>query len=155
MIDQKTKTIEILLVEDNPTDVFLTEEALIKTKIVNHLQVVGNGVEALLFLRKQGEYTSARLPTLILLDLNLPIKRGCEVLAEIKSDENLKHIPVIVLSTSSQDLDICRAYSLSANCYVVKPLSFHKFRDVLCNESISSAENEPRSAAVLRGRSFS
>jgi len=131
MSDQKVQTIEILLIEDNPTDIFLTEEALAKTKIVNHLQVVGNGIEALLFLRKQGEYANAKLPTLILLDLNLPIKRGCEILAEIKGDENLKHIPVIVLSTSSQELDISRAYGLNANCYVVKPLSFHKFRDVL------------------------
>ncbi len=131
MIDQAEKTIEILLVEDNPTDVFLTEEALAGTQNVNRLHVVGNGLEALLFLRKQGKYADAPMPSLILLDLNLPIKRGCEVLAEIKTDEALQHIPVIVLSTSNQELDIIRAYNLNANCYVVKPVSFHKFRNVL------------------------
>lgn len=131
MTDQTEKTIEILLVEDNSTDVLLTEEALASTKIVNHLHVVGNGIEALLFLRKQDEYADAPRPNMILLDLNLPIKRGCEVLAEIKADDNLRHIPVIVLSTSNQELDIIRAYNLNANCYVVKPVSFHQFRQVL------------------------
>ena len=131
MISQTEKLIEILLVEDNSTDVLLTEEALATTKLAHHLHVVGNGVDALLFLRKQGEYTHAPLPNMILLDLNLPIKRGCEVLAEIKSDANLQHIPVIVLSNSNQELDIVKAYNLNANCYIVKPVSFHQFRDVL------------------------
>jgi CheY-like chemotaxis protein len=131
MIDQAVKSIEILLVEDNSTDVFLTEEALASAKVENHLHVVGNGIEALSFLRKQGEYANVLQPDMILLDLNLPIKRGCEVLAEIKTDDNLKHIPVIVLSTSNNELDIVRAYNLNANCYVVKPVSFYKFREVL------------------------
>jgi two-component system, chemotaxis family, response regulator Rcp1 len=131
MIDQAERSMEILLVEDNSTDVFLTEEALASTDIVNHLHVVGNGVEALKFLRKEGEYAQAPQPNIILLDLNLPIKRGCEVLAEIKADGALRHIPVIVLSTSNQELDIVRAYNLNANCYIVKPVSFHQFRVVL------------------------
>ncbi len=131
MISQMEKSIEVLLVEDNSTDVLLTEEALASTAIVNHLHVVGDGIEALLFLRKQGKYTGVPLPNMILLDLNLPIKRGCEVLAEIKNDEHLRHIPVIVLSTSYQESDVARAYNLNANCYIVKPVSFHKFRNVL------------------------
>src|SRR5580698_7134114 len=102
MTDKTEKTIEILLIEDNSTDVLLTEEALARTKFINHLHVVGNGLEALLFLRKQGKYANVPQPNMILLDLNLPIKRGCEVLAEIKADENLRHIPVIVLSNSNQ-----------------------------------------------------
>jgi len=130
-IDQTEKAMDILLVEDNSTDVLLTEEALAGTNILNRLHVVGDGLEALSFLRKQGKYANSPLPKIILLDLNLPVKHGCEVLAEIKIDEDLRHIPVIILSNSNQELDIIRAYNLNANCYVVKPISFHKFRDLL------------------------
>jgi len=131
MINQLEKSMEILLVEDNSTDVFLTEEALASAKIANRLHIVGNGVEALSFLRKQGAYTNVPRPNIILLDLNLPIKHGSEVLAEIKTDADLRYIPVIVLSTSSQEFDVFKAYNLSANCYIVKPVNFYKFREVL------------------------
>jgi two-component system response regulator len=131
MFEQAEKPIQILLVEDNSTDVFLIEEALASTKTANHLHTVGNGVEALSFLRKEGIYNAVPQPNIILLDLNLPIKRGFEVLAEIKADSYLRHIPVIILSTSSQELDINKAYSLNANCYIVKPVSFYRFREVL------------------------
>ncbi len=131
MINQLEKSMEILLVEDNSTDVFLTEEALASAKIANRLHIVDNGVKALSFLRKQGAYTNVPRPNIILLDLNLPIKHGSEVLAEIKADADLRYIPVIVLSTSSQELDVFKAYNLSANCYIVKPVNFYKFREVL------------------------
>ncbi len=130
-MDHQERPIEILLVEDSPTDVLLTQEALAGAKIANHLHSVGDGLEALLFLRRHGKYADMPRPNLILLDLNLPIKDGTEVLAEVKADSDLRHIPVIVLSTSNQEKDIIKAYDLNANCYIVKPVNFRRFRDVL------------------------
>ena len=120
-------SIEVLLVEDNPGDVRLTKEALKEGRILNNVSVVGDGVEALLFLRRQGKYAEAPQPDLILLDLNLPKKDGREVLAEIKADPNLRRIPVVVLTTSSAEEDILRTYDLHANCYITKPVDLEQF----------------------------
>jgi len=114
--------IEILLVEDNPADVRLTTEALKEEKIYNNLHVVPDGVEAMAFLRKEGKYAKAPRPDLILLDLNLPKKDGREVLKEIKNDDTLKVIPVVVLTVSKSEEDIMRSYNLHANCYISKPV---------------------------------
>lgn len=119
--------IEILLVEDSPADILLTREAFRQNKIVNTLHVVEDGIQAMDFLYKRGAYASAPRPDLILLDLNLPRKNGREVLAEIKADQDLRSIPVVVLTTSNADEDILRAYNLNANCYVVKPVGFDNF----------------------------
>ena len=121
------RLIEILLVEDNPGDVRLTREALRDAKVRNHLSSVRDGVEALAFLRRTGPYSAAPRPDLILLDLNLPRKDGREVLAEIKEDENLRRIPVVVLTTSRDERDVLGAYNLHANCYVVKPVGLEQF----------------------------
>lgn len=121
------KGIDILLVEDNPGDVRLTQEALKDSKIHNTLSVVQDGVEALAFLRREGEYASAPRPDIILLDLNLPRKDGREVLHEIKHDDDLKRIPVVVLTTSANEEDILRSYDLHANCYITKPVDFRQF----------------------------
>ena len=123
--------IEILLVEDNPADVRLTQEALREGKVKNSLNVARDGTEALAFLRRQGPHASAPRPDLILLDLNLPKKDGREVLAEIKSDDELKTIPVVVLTTSSAELDILKSYSLHANCYITKPVDLEQFVSVV------------------------
>jgi two-component system response regulator len=125
--------VEILLVEDSPTDVLLAKEALEYSKIANNLHTVPDGVEAMAFLRNSGIYKDVPLPGLILLDLNLPKKDGREVLAEIKSDEKLKRIPVVVLTTSKSEVDVLKAYGLHANCYIVKPVDFEKFADVVKN----------------------
>ncbi len=125
------KVVDILLVEDSPSDVLLAKEALEDSKIANNLHEVTDGVEAMKFLRKEGPYTRAPRPDLILLDLNLPKKDGREVLAEIKSDENLKRIPVVVLTTSKSEADVMRAYGLHANCYIVKPVNFEQFVQVV------------------------
>ncbi|MBN3882972.1 MAG: response regulator [Nostoc sp.] len=119
--------IEVLLVEDNPGDAQLTRIALEDSKISIHLNVVEDGVEAMAFLRKQEKYAKAAHPDIILLDLNLPRKDGREVLAEIKGDENLKRIPVVVLTTSQAEEDILKAYNLCANCYITKPVDFDQF----------------------------
>ena len=119
--------IEILLVEDNPGDVRLTQEALQEGRVRNRLSVVGDGVEAMEFLRRTGRFADAPAPSLILLDLNLPRKDGREVLAEVKSDENLKRIPVVVLTTSDAEQDVLRSYNLHANCYITKPVVLEKF----------------------------
>ncbi|WP_223280194.1 response regulator [Nostoc sp. PA-18-2419] len=119
--------IEVLLVEDNPGDAQLTRIALEDSKISIHLNVVEDGVEAMAFLRKQEKYVRAAHPDIVLLDLNLPKKDGREVLAEIKADENLKRIPVVVLTTSQAEEDILKAYNLSANCYITKPVDFDQF----------------------------
>lgn len=124
------RLIEILLVEDNPADVRLTQEALKDGKLLNSLSVVGDGVEALAFLRRQGQYKDAPRPDLILLDLNLPKKDGREVLAEIKTDEKLKSIPVVVLTVSKAEEDILKTYKLHANCYVTKPVDLDQFMKV-------------------------
>jgi two-component system response regulator len=119
--------IEILLVEDSPADVDLTKEALDDAKVVNNLNVVEDGVEALRFLRREGEYADAPHPDLILLDLNLPKKDGREVLQEIKADEVLRRVPVVILTTSEAEQDILRSYDLHANCYVTKPVDLDQF----------------------------
>lgn len=124
-------SIEILMVEDNPGDVRLTQEALKEGKVMNHMNVVWDGMEAIAFLRKEGEYVDAPRPDLILLDLNLPKKDGREVLAEIKEDNNLKHIPVVVLTTSEAEQDIIRSYNLHANCYIVKPVGLDQFMKIV------------------------
>jgi len=126
-IPDLVKPIEILLVEDNPGDVRLTIEALKEAKVINHLTVVKDGVEALAFLRRQGSYTTAPRPHLILLDLNLPRKDGREVLADIKADDNLKRIPVVVLTTSQDERDVLKSYNLHANCYITKPVDLDQF----------------------------
>jgi CheY-like chemotaxis protein len=118
------RSIEILLIEDSPTDVLIAEEALQYTERLHRLHVVGNGVEAMSFLRQQAPYSAAPRPDLILLDLNLPKKDGREVLAEIKADQDLKYIPVVVLATLKDKQDVLKAYSNHANCYVVKPVDF-------------------------------
>jgi CheY-like chemotaxis protein len=123
--------VEILLVEDNPGDVRLTLEALKEGRVLNHLSVAGDGLEALAFLRREGRYADAPRPDLILLDLNLPKKDGREVLAEIKADDSLKRIPVVVLTTSQAEQDILRSYSLHANCYITKPVELDEFLKVL------------------------
>ncbi len=123
--------IQILLVEDSPGDVALTTEALRDARIANDLHVVGDGEAALAFLRGEGEYAGAPRPDLMLLDLNLPRKDGREVLAEVKWDENLRRIPVVVLTTSTAEVDILRSYDLHANCYISKPVDFGEFLDVV------------------------
>jgi CheY-like chemotaxis protein len=119
--------IEVLLVEDNPGDAELTRIALEDSKISIHLNVVEDGVEAMAFLRKQEKYAKVPHPDIVLLDLNLPRKDGREVLAEIKADQNLKRIPVVVLTTSQSEEDILKAYNLSANCFITKPVDFDQF----------------------------
>ncbi|MDQ2710747.1 MAG: response regulator [Acidobacteriota bacterium] len=118
---------EILLVEDNPGDVLLTKEAFREGNYFPNLSVVEDGEEALLFLRKQGKHKHAPRPDIILLDLNLPKKDGRELLAEVKQDVDLRHIPVIVLTTSSAEQDVTRAYKLHANCYLTKPIEMDDF----------------------------
>jgi two-component system, chemotaxis family, response regulator Rcp1 len=125
------KPIEILLVEDSPSDTDLTLEALKDFKVRNHVSVVEDGVLALQFLRREGPYAEAPRPDLIMLDLNLPRKDGREVLAVIKHDESLKTIPIVVLTTSRADQDILRAYELNANCYITKPVDFNQFLEVV------------------------
>jgi CheY-like chemotaxis protein len=125
------ESIEILLVEDSPGDVRLTQEALRDSKLINNLSVVSDGVQAMTFLRKQGAYSDAPRPDLILLDLNLPKKDGREVLKEIKSDPNLLRIPVVILTTSNNEKDILTTYNLHANCYITKPVDFNQFITVV------------------------
>ena len=123
--------IEILLVEDNPADVRLAVEVLKEEKIYNNLQVVTDGVEAIAFLRRQGKYANVVRPDLIILDLNLPKKDGREVLKEIKNDDTLKIIPVVVLTVSRSEEDILRSYNLNANCYITKPVDLEQFMKVI------------------------
>ena len=128
---QNSRPIEVLLVEDNPGDVRLTREALKEGKVRNNLHVAADGVEALRFLRREGDHRNAVRPDLILLDLNLPRKSGREVLVEIKADPDLRRIPVIILSTSASDDDVASAYDLAANCYVTKPVDLDEFIGVV------------------------
>jgi len=128
---QLVKPIEILLVEDNPGDVDLTREALESGKIKNLLHVAVNGEEAMAFLRHKGKYTHAPRPDLVLLDLNLPRMDGREVLNDIKSDDDLKRIPVVVLTSSKAEEDILKAYNLHANCYITKPIDLLQFLKVV------------------------
>jgi len=125
------RPVEILLVEDNPGDVRLTQEALKESKICNHLSVVTDGVEAVEYLRREGRFAQAVRPDLILLDLNLPRKNGREVLAEIKEDQDLRRIPVVILTISQDEEDVFKAYDLHANCYVTKPLDLNRFLKVV------------------------
>lgn len=127
----KPKAIHILLVEDNPGDVRLTREALDEAKVRNKISVVQDGVEALAFLYQEGEYANAPHPDLILLDLNLPRKDGREVLAEIKADEGLRRIPVVILTSSEAEKDIVKAYDLHANAYISKPVELEQFIHVV------------------------
>jgi CheY-like chemotaxis protein len=125
------KPIEILLIEDNPGDVDLAREALESGKVYNALHVVGDGEAAMAFLRREVKYADAPRPDLVLLDLNLPKKDGREVLAEVKSDEDLKSIPVVVLTNSKADEDILKSYNLHANCYITKPIDLNQFIKVV------------------------
>jgi len=125
------RPIEIMLVEDNPGDVRLIVEAFKENKLRNKLDVVEDDVEAMAFLRQEGKYADAPRPDLILLDLNLPKKDGREVLGEIKTDEDLRRIPVVVLTVSKADEDILKAYNLNANCYITKPIGLEQFIKVV------------------------
>jgi CheY-like chemotaxis protein len=123
--------IDVLLVEDDEGDVLMTREALDEGKILNRLHVAGDGVEALAFLRKEAPYTDAPRPDLVLLDLNLPKVDGRQVLEEIKADDDLRRIPVVVLTTSEAEEDVVRSYDLHANAYVSKPVDFDRFVTVI------------------------
>jgi CheY-like chemotaxis protein len=125
------RPVEILLVEDNPADIRLTREAIKEFKIHNTLHVITNGVEALAFLRREGGYADAARPDLVLLDLNLPKKNGLDVLKEIKTDEALQHIPVVILTASKADQDVLDAYYLHANCYITKPVGLAQFEKIV------------------------
>jgi two-component system, chemotaxis family, response regulator Rcp1 len=131
MSEIEVRAVEILLVEDSPSDTELTVEALKEAKVRNHLSIVEDGVQAMEFLRRQGEFKDAPRPDLIMLDLNLPRKDGREVLAELKSDNDLKAIPVVILTTSRAEQDVLRAYQLNANCYITKPVDFEQFLEVV------------------------
>jgi CheY-like chemotaxis protein len=126
-----TKPIDILLVEDNPGDVRLTREALKEGKVLNNLHVAMDGMEALAFLKQEGEYRQAVRPDIVLLDLNLPKKDGREVLAEIKADPELRRIPVVILTTSKAEVDVIKTYDLHANCYITKPVDLDQFITVV------------------------
>jgi CheY-like chemotaxis protein len=123
--------VHVLLVEDDPGDVLMTQEAFEHHKIRNPLHVVSDGAEAMRFLRREGEHAGAPRPTLILLDLNLPMLNGREVLAQVKADVGLRSIPVVVLTTSAAEEDILRSYNLHANAYVTKPVDFSRFMEVI------------------------
>jgi chemotaxis family two-component system response regulator Rcp1 len=130
-MDAAATPIEILLVEDNPGDIRLTQEALRDAKVHNHLSVIADGVEAIAFLRREGAHARAARPDLILLDLNLPKKSGREVLEEIKQDEALRDIPVVILTTSQAEQDVLASYRLRANAYVTKPVDLEQFLKVV------------------------
>ncbi|MBJ7329135.1 MAG: response regulator [Solirubrobacteraceae bacterium] len=129
--DVRVEPIDVLLVEDDPGDIVLIQEAFEHNKVQNRLAIVRDGIEAVGYLRQDGEYADTPRPDLVLLDLNLPRKDGREVLAEIKSDENLAMIPIVVLTTSEAEEDILRSYQLHANAYVTKPVDFDRFIEVV------------------------
>jgi len=133
---KKSVSIEILLVEDNPGDVRLTQEGLAESRITNNLHTVADGVEALAYLKRQAPYVDASRPDLIMMDLNLPRMDGRELLAKIKSDDDFRRIPVVVLTTSEAEDDVIKAYDLHANCYITKPVDLEKFITV-----VNSIEN--------------
>ena len=141
------QAIQVLLVEDSPGDIRLTQEALKDAKMHIHLDVTRDGEEAMAFLMREGKYANAPRPDLILLDLNLPKKDGREVLKEIKEDPTLKIIPVVILTTSASEADILRSYSLHANCYITKPVSLDGFLTV-----VKSIDNFWMSVVKLPGR---
>jgi len=126
-----TTDIHILLVEDNEGDIILTKEALAEGRVINQISVVRTGVEAVDFLQKRGEYSEAETPDLILLDINLPMMNGLEVLEKIKSDEYLRSIPVVMLTTSGSERDILASYRKYANCYITKPVNYGEFLEVV------------------------
>ncbi len=130
------RPIDILLVEDNPGDVDLAREALGMGKLHNSLHVARDGMEAMDFLRQAGKFLNSPRPDLIILDLNLPKKDGRQVLAEIKADEDLKRIPVVILTTSSAEEDVLKSYNLHANCFITKPIDLSQFMHVV--QSIES-----------------
>ncbi len=125
------ESVDILVVEDNAGDARLIREVLNYNKIINSLSIVNDGVEALDFLHNRGKYKNEHKPDLIILDLNLPKKDGREVLSEIKNDDNLKHIPVVVMTISQAEEDILKSYNLHANCYITKPIDLDQFIDVV------------------------
>jgi two-component system, chemotaxis family, response regulator Rcp1 len=129
--ETEMQPVDILLVEDNPVDVLMTKEAFNSGRVCNHLHVVEDGEEAMDFLYKRGKYASAPSPEIILLDLNLPRKDGREVLTEIKGDPSLRHIPVMILTTSASREDIWRSYDLQANCFITKPVDMEQFTKAL------------------------
>lgn len=131
MIANKTQPIEILLVEDNPGDVRLTQEAMRDAKVRNRMETVPDGMEAMAFLRQEGRYANSPRPDMILLDLNLPRKSGLEVLQEVKADEDLRRIPIVVLTTSQAERDIVKSYDLHANAYIAKPVELDQFLSVV------------------------
>ena len=131
MITDTPKLVQILLVEDNPEEVLLTQETLKDAKVANVVHVAEDGERALRFVRQEGEYADAPRPDLILLDLNLPRKDGREVLAELKADQDLRRIPVIVLTTSASDQDMLEAYDNAVNAYIRKPVSLERFIEVV------------------------
>jgi CheY-like chemotaxis protein len=133
MSNLNLRPIEILLVEDNPGDVRLTQEAARDTKVHNNMHVVTNGLDAMAFLRREGRHAAAPRPDLILLDLNMPGMDGREVLRQVKSDESLRRIPVVIITSSQAEEDIIRAYDLQAACYVTKPVDLDQFIKVVKN----------------------
>ena len=143
-IINKSRPAEILLVEDNRGDVILAKKAFGKAKISNHIAVASNGVQALAMLRREGAYENAVTPDIILLDLNLPKKNGLAVLEEIKSDSALKHIPVVILTSSRAEIDVVKSYNLHANSYLIKPMDLEKF-----SETVASLEKFWFSLVVL------
>jgi len=125
------RPIEVLMVEDNPGDVRLTQEALADGKVLNNISVVEDGVEALQYLKREGQYSQVSRPDLILLDLNLPKKDGRELLRDIKADADLKRIPIVILTTSKEEQDIIKSYDLGASCFITKPVDLDQFIDVV------------------------
>lgn len=123
--------VQILIVEDNPADARLVREVMRDSKVLNEIHWVGDGVEALAFLRRQGKYADAPRPNLVFLDLNMPRKDGREVLREVKTDSELRRIPIVVMTSSQTEEDIARAYEQHANCYVRKPIDFEQFHSVV------------------------
>ena len=130
-METAAKPIEILLVEDNEGDARLAREALQDSKVINNIHHVPDGIEAMDFLYHKGRYKNVPRPDLILLDLNLPRKDGREILAEIKKDDNLKIIPVVILTISNDEQDIIKTYNLHVNCFITKPIDFDQFLKVI------------------------
>jgi CheY-like chemotaxis protein len=152
-LQQTRQPVEILLVEDNPDDIDLIREALQEGKIAHQLNVVPDGEEAMAYLNGEGEYAQAILPDLILLDLRLPKKGGLEVLAEVKADEDLHCIPIIVLSSSDAPNDVLKAYDLQASCYITKPADLEEFDRVMASLrdfTLTVVKLPPRTAAKRR-----